>query len=91
MSFEETPPVDVDESTFYEVLVKLRDVRKWAVINKGDPWAFRQAMITVMAIDTACALDIGIEPAELVIFDMHARDNAQEFIESIPEVNKLGR
>ena len=89
MSFEEVPPVD--EGRFYDVLTKLRDVRKWAVINKGDPWAFRQAMITVMAIDTACALDIGIEIDGLVLFDMHARDKAQEFIESIPEVKKLGR
>ena len=91
MSFEETPPVDVDESTFYEVLTKLRDIRKWSVINKGDPWAFRQAMITIMAIDTACALETGVEPDELVLFDMHAREKAQEFIESIPEVKKLGR
>lgn len=91
MAVEETPPVDVDERIFYEVLTKLRDVRKWAVVNKGDPWAFRQAMITVMSIDTTVALETGIDPRALEKFDLVAKEKAREFLESIPEVKKLGR
>ena len=87
MAIKETPPVDV--GTFYEVLTKLRDVRKWAVVNQGDPWAFRQAMITVMAIDTACALEADVDPRALEKFDMAAKEKAREFLESIPEEFKI--
>ena len=40
-------PKTVSEKDFYLVLERLRDVRKWAVERDIDPWAFRQAMITV--------------------------------------------
>lgn len=83
MSGEETPTVD--ERNFYDVLGKLRDLRAWAVVNRADPWAFRQAMITVLAIDTAVALEGGIEPDGLALFDVRAQDKAREFIDSIPE------
>ena len=82
----------VDERTLLEVLKRLRDVRAWAAINKGDPWAFRQAMITVMAIDTDVALEGGVKNRDLNKFDMEAKVKAREFIESIPgEVRKSGR
>jgi len=82
----------IDERTFLEVLKRLRDVRAWAVVNKGDPWAFRQAMITVMAIDTDVALEKGVKNMDLNAFDMAAKVKAREFIESIPgEVRKSGR
>ncbi len=87
MAVEKTP--HVDERIFYEILTKLRDVRKWSVINKGDTWAFRQAMITVMAIDTACALEADVDPRALEKFDMAAKEKAREFLESIPEEFKI--
>ena len=83
MAFEE--PATVDEGNFYDVLKRLRDLRGWAVNNRADPWAFRQALITVMAIDTAVALDAGVEAEALANFDEAAELNAEEFIESIPE------
>lgn len=79
----ETPPVD--ERSLLHVLIRLRDVRREAVVNLADPWAFRQAMITVMAIDTACALEHGVETKTLARFDEDAELKAQEFLESIPE------
>lgn len=79
------PTVDVDERTFYEVLQRLRDVRKWSTTTRGDPWAFRQALITVMSIDTTAALERGIDPRDLKKFDMAAKEKAREFIESLPK------
>lgn len=90
MAAEEPRPVD--EEAFYDVLARLRDVRRWATTTQGDPWAFRQAMITVMSIDTTCALETGIDPRALKKFDMIAAERAREFIESIPkEVRARGR
>lgn len=79
------PTVDVDERDFYAFLERLGDVRKLSVLNEADPWAFRQAMITVMAIDTAVALDHGIDAEALASFDEVAELGALEFVESIPE------
>lgn len=81
----EKSPVDVDKRTFYEVLQRLRDVRKWATTNQGDPWAFRQAMIVVMAIDTNVALESGIDAEGLGEFDMVSRALAMKLLKSIPE------
>lgn len=75
----------VDEKTFYAVLERLRDVRKWATLTQADPWAFRQAMITVIAIDTTVALESGVEAKNLAGFDVEAGLRAEEFIKSLPE------
>lgn len=83
MASEETPTVN--EGNFYDVLERLRDVRRWATTNLCDPWAFRQALITVMSIDTTVALESGIDPRILKKFDMAAGFRAEEFLESIPE------
>ena len=83
MDTDEAPTVD--ERALYHVLARLRDLRREAVHTLADPWAFRQAMITVLAIDTAVALETGIEPDGLALFDARAQDKALEFIEEIPE------
>lgn len=83
MVVEEAPLVDVDERTFSEVLAKLRDVRKWATTNQGDPWAFRQAMIVVMAIDTNVALESGVDAEGLDEFDMVSRALAIKILEEL--------
>ena len=89
MVFEEIPPVD--ERTLLHVLARLRDIRREAVDTLADPWAFRQAMITIMAIDTECALEAGIATETLFAFDEAAEIKAVEFIESIPaEVKARG-
>jgi len=75
----------VNEKDLLHVLVRLRDVRREAVVHGGDPWAFRQAMIMVMAMDTETALERGIEASTLAKFDELAEEKAQEFLESIPE------
>lgn len=66
-------------------LKRLRDFRAWGVKRNVDPWAIRQALIIVMAMDTATALERGVEARALDIFDNAARKKAQAFIESIPK------
>ena len=83
MATEETPPVN--EETLHAVLAELRTLRLWAVVNRADPWAFRQAMITLMAIDTHVALERGVEVKTLRNFDVAAKEKAREFIESMPK------
>jgi len=75
----------VNEKDLLHVLARLRDLRREAVVHRCDPWAFRQAMITVLAMDTECALERGVEPETLFKFDELAEEKAVEFIESIPE------
>jgi len=60
-------------------------VRREATLEGRDPWAFRQALITVLAIDTAVALESDVTPGSLRRFDMRAELKAREFIDSIPE------
>jgi len=83
MAGEEQLPVD--EADLYEILAGLRDVRREATLEGRDPWAFRQALITILAIDTACALEADITPGSILEFDARAHVKAQEFIDSIPE------
>lgn len=83
MASEELIPVD--EADFYVVLEGLRNLRAEAALNDRDPWAFRQAMITVLTIDTHVALEADITPESIDVFDARARVKAREFIESIPE------
>ena len=74
--------IPVYERTLYHVLARLRDIRAEATLTLSDPWAFRQAMITVMAIDTAVALERGVRPQVLAGFDELAELKAQEFIDN---------
>ena len=74
----------VPEKDFYLVLERLRDVRKWAVERDIDPWAFRQAMITVLELDTVTGVERGVKPKKLDEFDAVARREAREFVRSLP-------
>lgn len=71
---------EVDEGQLLEVLKRLRDVRAWAVKRRLDPWAFRQAMIIVMELDTAAAIAEGRSPEQLAEFDRVAREDAREWV-----------
>ena len=79
-----TEPKIVPEMDFYLILERLRDVRKWATERDIDPWAFRQAMITVYELDTVAAVERGIKPEKLDEFDTEARKEAKEFIRELP-------
>ena len=74
----------VPEKDFYLVLKRLRDVRKWAVERDIDPWAFRQAMITVLELDTVTGVERGVKPEKLDEFDAVTRREAREFVRSLP-------
>jgi len=75
-----TEPKTVPEKDFYLILERLRDVRKWAGKEDLDPWAFRQAMITVLELDTVTATERGIKPEKLNEFDAVAMKEAREFV-----------
>lgn len=83
MATDEAPPVD--ERTLLHVLARLRDLRREAVHNMADPWAFRQALITVLLIDTEVAIAQGVDPEALARFDVAADEKAQEFVDSMPK------
>ena len=74
----------VPEKDFYLVLERLRDVRKWAVERDIDPWAFRQAIITVLELDTVTAVERGVKPEKLDEFDAVAGEEAREFVRRLP-------
>jgi len=68
---------------FQRVLVKLRDLRAWSVKRNIDPWAFRQALITVLELDTAVALERGVPRENLDKFDVGGREEAQKFVRGL--------
>lgn len=71
---------EVPERELFEVLKRLRDVRAWAARRRLDPWAFRQAMLIVLELDTIVALESGRTPEELAKFDDVARADAREWV-----------
>ena len=73
----------ISKKDLTEVLARLRDVRAWNVKRKGDPWAFRQALILVLELDTAAALQRGVTPRDLTFFDATVRKNVQTWVRGI--------
>lgn len=79
-----TEPKIVPDRCLYLLLARLRDVRNWAGESNVDPWAFRQAMITVLELDTWTALESGVKPDTLDEFDAEAKKQAREFVRRLP-------
>lgn len=74
----------VSMKDFRAALLQLKEARAWAVQWKIDAWAFRQALLTVVAFDTQAALDRGVTREALDTFDVVARREAQQFLEASP-------
>ena len=62
------------------VLTWLADVRALAIINNVDPWALRQALVTVLEVDTLTLVEKGLSREGLERFDMVARREARKWI-----------
>lgn len=73
----------VSEKDLFQVLRRLRDVRAWSVRVDMDPWAFRQALLLVTHIDTACALERGVSREHLESFDAFVAEEAQEWVRGL--------
>jgi len=73
----------VNEEHFYEALARLRDFLLWSVRSKIDPWAKRQALITLLEFDRSGAIEKGVKPDDIAKFDEVARKEAQNFIEKM--------
>lgn len=70
----------VPSRDFHLVLKGLRDVRAMAVRKDLNAWAFRQAIITILALDTKSALEKGILQEDLDKFDAFAEEEAEEWL-----------
>ena len=70
----------VNERDLIVVLKWLRDVRIRHLRRRRGPWAFRQALIMVLALDTAAALEGGVPRGDLDAFDEVARADAWEWV-----------
>jgi len=69
----------VSSQDLLKVLVKVRDLRAYAVRKNLDPWAVRQGLLIALEIDTLAALRRGVPRENLVIFDMAAKENIQVY------------
>jgi len=67
----------VSEETLLKVLKRLRDIRAWAVKRGVDPWAFRQALVMILELDTVAALERGTPWKTLTAFDAQVRADAR--------------
>jgi len=70
----------VKEAELLAVLRRLRDLRRWALERRMDPWAFRQALIITMEIDKEAAMLHGRRSEDLEAFDREAREGARAWI-----------
>jgi len=83
MALEGLEPIP--EEDLIRALLQLRTFRAWGVREDIDPWAIRQGLIMVLAMDTEAALERGVDPDILFAFDEGAEAKAGEFIASIPQ------
>jgi len=75
-----TSATTVREGDLYEVLVKFRDLRRWALKRKMDPWVFRQGLILILELDAAAAMERGRSAEAIEAFDKTAREYALEWL-----------
>ena len=78
----------VSMKDFRAALVKLRDTRAWAIQWKIDAWAFRQALLSVLEIDTRAALEEGVTMEQLAAFDYQAVEEIQKFLGGEPPLTR---
>lgn len=76
-----TPMGTVKEEELFRILKRLRDVRLWATRRDLSPWAFRQALVMVLELDTVAALERGVEYSTLDTFDATVRSDAREWVQ----------
>jgi len=70
----------VPEQDLMRVLVKVRDLRAYAVRGGLDPWAVRQGLLIALELDTAAALERGVPRQNLEKFDQVAKADTQAWI-----------
>jgi len=67
----------VNKQHYKACLLKLRDLRLWAVQGDIDPWAFRQMLLIALEMDTKAALERGVKSIDLLNFDSIVKKNIQ--------------
>jgi len=71
----------IDENQLREALRRIRDLRLWAAMNRINPLAVRQALITAMEIDTDAALHRGVSLQDLAKFDAKVTAYCRDWIQ----------
>lgn len=69
---------------FRGALLKLKQAREWCIKRKINAWATRQALLTVLALDTEAALSVGVTRQQLDDFDAMADAEVKKFLEQEP-------
>lgn len=64
----------------WKVLTWLRDVRARGVAEDVDPWAFRQALVMTLELDTMAAVERGVSREGLERFDKVSRMEARKLL-----------
>jgi len=70
----------VTEKELQACLAKLRDLRLWCVMNKIDPWAFRQMLLIALEMDTKAALERGVKTIDLDKFDAFVKKDIKSWM-----------
>lgn len=67
----------VREQDLLQVLKWFRDLRIRSIKKRIDPWAFRQAILLILQLDTRAALERGVTLEALQKFDRLTRTDAE--------------
>ncbi len=78
----------VNVHDFGECLVKLRDLRAWAIKHHIDPFALRQAMILILEIEANHILQLTHDPDALMAFDAVASEYSKRNVLEMVALNE---
>lgn len=70
----------VEEKDLVSVMLKVRDLRAWALRFGINPWALRQGLVMALEMDTAAAIERGIPKDDLDNFDKLTRVDINSWI-----------
>lgn len=75
---------------FWEIMQRLRDLMAWCHHNKKDPWALRQALITMLELGKSTAYEGGVSSLSIARFDAAAVGTARRINAQIRRQEKKG-
>jgi len=73
----------VNEDQFWAVMVQIRNLRAWALKQRIDPFAVRQALISALEIDEAATLQRGVSKQDLDAFDEGCRATIRAYLSEL--------
>jgi len=70
----------VSEEELKAVMNEMEQLRAWCVRNRINPWAFREALLIALELDTVAALGRGVRTEELEWFDETVRRDVRGWL-----------